>query len=468
MLRKGIDVYCYVSLPGAYVNFSLPGKDIIRRDSSQNFTGNQLDLEWPHADWRGRGCFKWTVFGQAGNVLVSREVTVNAMTGSMYGASSIAPFDTPAVMKDDHCVCYGYYVAGKGVLGLSDRHQIWVTVTPRRDNWMGDLIPPGSAIEQRSFSLFVLPGTHNAGMNTMDKISAFMRNQTKAPIIGATAVKFTKLSSLLAWRCIHNLAITQKESVTDMLKIGTRMFDFRPAFLYGVSAAKARSIENVYATHARIPGISMAKFLKELVSFLEDNTTEIVVLCLKHGGSRGCEKPTRTQLKWALESAFPASIQVGWGYAFLGKSVAELRASKTRVIIPEGAKGFDTWKGENHRAFSPEKIINNVFEKLTTERQAEAHITRLRCALTPTATGRGIIAHSAISGPSSSPLMEVKARSDIKTLKWIRDHALERLKADTSITVGNDFIDGQTVDACVSLSARRFGVPDPVLMDGNV
>lgn len=58
--------------------------------------------------------------------------------------------------------------------------------------------------------------------------------------------------------------------------------------------------------------------------------------------------------------------------------------------------------------------------------------------------------------------MGVKFRSDIQTLKWIRDHALEHIKVDCSIDVAVDFVEGQTVETCVSLSAKRLGVDNPV------
>ncbi|KZT53892.1 PLC-like phosphodiesterase [Calocera cornea HHB12733] len=462
MPSKGIDAYCYVGLPGAHVDFTVAGKNVIRRDCGNNFTASRLDMDWSNADWHGCGLYSWTVFGTDGKALTSREVTVNTLTGRMYGTSSLAPFNTPAIIQKDYCICYGYYVAGKGVLGLTNRHQSWVTVTPRRSNWMGELVPPGSCVETKSFSLFVLPGAHNAGMNTMDNFPAFMHMQTKPPVMTPTQARIAALSMRLCRRGIHNMAITQKESITAMLHIGTRMFDFRPAFLSGVSPSNARSIENVYATHVRIPGIDLATFLKELIDFLKDNPTEIVVLSLSSAGIRGCEQPKREALRRAVNRAFPESLRVGWGHALLSESVAELRASRIRVIVPDGATGYDAWSGKNHRAFTPDKIINNVFRSLNAERHAAVHITKLRCALTPTATGKGIVAHSAISDKSSSPLMEVKARSDLKTLKWIRDHALEHLKADTTITVTNDFIDGQTVEICVTLSDRRFGIPDPV------
>ena len=84
---------------------------------------------------------------------------------------------------------------------------------------MGQLVPPGSSAEQKPFSLFVLPSVHNAGMNDMTSATA---------LIGAvgTSYAMTPLAGLLAVAVgkdgVHNYAITQKESITDMLKIGTR------------------------------------------------------------------------------------------------------------------------------------------------------------------------------------------------------------------------------------------------------
>lgn len=45
----------------------------------------------------------------------------------------------------------------------------------------------------------------------------------------------------------------------------------------------------------------------------------------------------------------------------------------------------------------------------------------------------------------------------MKTLPWIRAHALKNLQADRNIVIMNDFIDGATTDTSIELSRRRLG-----------
>ena len=47
---------------------------------------------------------------------------------------------------------------------------------------------------------------------------------------------------------------------------------------------------------------------------------------------------------------------------------------------------------------------------------------------------------------------------DMQTLPWIKANALDRLQAEKTIVLMNDFIDGATTDTSIELSRRRLGV----------
>lgn len=54
--------------------------------------------------------------------------------------------------------------------------------------------------------------------------------------------------------------------------------------------------------------------------------------------------------------------------------------------------------------------------------------------------------------------METKANLDIATLPWIRDNALNNLRAPKNIVILNDFVDGATAWTAYELSIQRFGL----------
>ena len=107
MPSKGIDFYSYVSLPDADVEFSVPGKRILFRDYSNNYTGDHLEVEYANTDIVGDGEVKWEVHGTTNTVIASRSVGVNSLFGMM-GGDHLVPLETPAIFGDDFCVCYGW------------------------------------------------------------------------------------------------------------------------------------------------------------------------------------------------------------------------------------------------------------------------------------------------------------------------------------------------------------------------
>ena len=107
-----------------------------------------------------------------------------------------------------------------------------------------------------------------------------------------------------------------------------------------------------------IPGISLNSFLTQLGDFLKDHPTEIVTLSLSGAGLVDCDQPSKDDLRKIVNDALASKgINVGWEASLLKKSIAELRATKTRVIVPENGQGSGTWDAGNHAAFTPEKIL---------------------------------------------------------------------------------------------------------------
>ena len=62
------------------------------------------------------------------------------------------------------------------------------------------------------------------------------------------------------------------------------------------------------------------------------------------------------------------------------------------------------------------------------------------------------------SNASTSCLTSTKGNLDRQTLPWIRENALERLQAERTLVIMNDFIDGASADTSVELSRIRLAM----------
>ena len=95
---------------------------------------------------------------------------------------------------------------------------------------------------------------------------------------------------------------------------------------------------------------------------------------------------------------------------------------------------------------------------MTTEGQAAFPITVLQCQATASRI-KDVLAYSVLaSNAATSCVMETKARCDMKTLRWIEENAVERLRGEKILVVMNDFLEGGTVDGGIGLSKKRLGL----------
>lgn len=86
----------------------------------------------------------------------------------------------------------------------------------------------------------------------------------------------------LAPNIVSSLAITQKDSLQNILALGARYFEFRPAFTH--NQVRQYLPDKPYFQHSAIPGMAYDEFLSGVVQFLCDNVTEIVVVQLRWDG----------------------------------------------------------------------------------------------------------------------------------------------------------------------------------------
>ncbi|KAK4910683.1 hypothetical protein LTR66_017412 [Elasticomyces elasticus] len=122
------------------------------------------------------------------------------------------------------------------------------------------------------------------------------------------------------------------------------------------------------------------------------------------------------------------------------------------------ASKYDSWTAPAYATLHSEPIISR-FESMTSEGQLATDLTILQCQATSQSIKEVLVYSVLASNAATSCLTSTKAMGDMRILPWIRENANKRLKAERTVVVMNDFIDGATCDTCVEMSRERFSWP---------
>ncbi|PWY66024.1 hypothetical protein BO70DRAFT_366636 [Aspergillus heteromorphus CBS 117.55] len=469
MPSKGISVYSYVGVPGYAVGFTVPKQQALR-DATANFTGHHLEVESSHIEGLHHftGRFEWTVF-RYGEAVASAHNDISSLTGQVQGGTMVATEDFHPIVTEDAIITYGFYAAGHGEVGLPNRHQCYVTVCARTNaDWMARVAPPGTPAAQRPFSRFVLAAPHDNGMNSMTTCEAIFQH-LDTDMLGLVR----KLVPLMAHvdhvpdhflmrklpHIVYGLSITQKKAISRMLAMGARYFEFRPAKLLPQFQRVSALRDTFYFQHACIPGLAFDDFLREQVAFLDEHPAEIVTVHIRWDNIvADCQRPTPDEISALLDEACAQAQQapLRWGgQESFAQPIEALRQAGRRLIVVTQADKYDSWTAEAYATLRPEPILAR-FEGMTTEGQASSDLTVLQCQATSQSIKEVLVYSVVAAEGASSCLTATKGALDMHTLPWIRAHALERLQADRTIVIMNDFIDGATVDTSILLSQQRL------------
>ena len=263
----------------------------------------------------------------------------------------------------------------------------------------------------------------------------------------------------IAPNIIRALAITQKDSLDNILASGARYFEFRPCHLHKQFLPFSPLPNKLYFQHGPIPGMAYDEFLQGVVMFLVGHSSEIVVVQLRDDGVPAeCARPTSTELQDEVNAALTfaaGSIVCGTLDDIRTNTISQLRCQRKRLIIFGATDSYGSYTDAAYATLNGDSIVAE-FQNLSTERQSSKPFTVIQCQATPTNV-KGVIAYSVVAAnASTSPMLATKPVCDSKTLPWIREHLLEHLKAEQFIALMNDFIDGATADVAVSLSQQRL------------
>lgn len=333
---------------------------------------------------------------------------------------------------------------------------------------MGAVAPPGSPQSKLPFSRFVLAAPHDNGMNSMQSADAVLSaidrdvaGDLRKIVPGLHFFSHIPDEALVHMlpNIVYGVSITQKKEVDVMLALGARYFEFRPAELLPAFQKVSKLPNKFYFQHACIPGIAFDDFLGHQVTFLDKNPTEIVTIHIRFDNIvKACRKPTEEEIHQHLNDAC-GKAQNGhltWGHReCFSQPIDELRLRGQRLIVIVMAEKYDSWTAEAYATLKADPILAR-FESMNTAGQEATDITVLQCQATSQSI-KEVLAYSVISAnAATSCLTSTKGALDMKTLPWIRKNALERLQADKTIVIMNDFIDGATTDTSIELSRRRL------------
>jgi hypothetical protein len=470
MVSKGITVYSYISVDGYEVRFEVPGAHVVNT-AKDNHGCKDLEVESKniHGLENFTGRFAWRILKNSLEI-ANRWANINSMTGKLEGGNMRSTAEDVSIFIEDVIISFGFYDAGKGEVGLTSKDQCYVVVTNNQSTWMGTLAPQGTATAQKPFSRFVLVAPHDDGMDTMQNADAVINGLDANGLAKLDAnlpelrwfgelVPSTVLVHMIP-NIVYCLAITQKDTISTMLALGARYFEFRPAHLIPQFQEISGLEDKLYFQHACIPGLAYDVFLDQVVSFLTTHTAEIITIHIRRDGIVGeCKKPDQQELDEYMARALAKSnghLRCGPESCFT-EPIDVLRNSGQRLIcIVEGAK-YDSWTAQAYATLSAAPILGR-FESMNTEGQEAYPLTVLQCQATSQSIKEVCVYSVFAANAATSCLSETKAMLDQQTLPWIKDNVLERLRAEKPIVVMNDFIDGATVDVAIGLSKARLSM----------
>jgi hypothetical protein len=466
MLSKGVNYY--------FVNTSELAMSSQALNADGSISMNQTDIQNQPAYFCTGNCqIEASVLPPAatGSITVNAGGTtlnesINAITGTSSGPLSNM-MQTNAVITDNYNLSYGFFDAGTGVgTGLTNQDQIYGYLTPPQQNWMGNLASQNASVNNAPFANFVLPGAHDSGTFDLTAVNAICSNPISlAALITILGPVFGSLIANDAPSVITGVAVTQKDNITSMLNLGCRYFDFRP----GMMPTPINQIaSDIYHIHTIIPGYPFSSFLMDILTWLNNNPSEIVVISLGGSGFLDVTIPTINELQSILieaqQNTKTQSIQIG-STSDLQTVYADLISQNKRLFFlntQDGAFGdwyparkYDSYN-DSYNTTNPENIIT-ALQAMNTGGQANADFTVLQLQGTATGQNVGAIITSLIASSSNAyePLISTKANFDSNTYPWLLNNVSTNLSNNQLLVMLNDFVDNGLATVASSLTLER-------------
>lgn len=472
-LRKGVDSYTFMTKPASSMDFSVPKNTQSITALYQMLTVNQqVDSSNIPGGLNFTGPYTWKALSKGG-VIDSKSNQINTFTGNLKGGDMTDMMKMPSeILEADKegavAVSFGFYDSGPGWHVMTNQDQCYVYVTDSYETWMKTI---GDEFKDMPFHRFALPGAHDAGMNTMATVKHILDSPQANSFTSLLLMLFQTLSKTITSsshleKAILFLAITQKDTFKTMLNLGIRYFDYRPGYLYGGIDSTDKTL---YHQHAMIPGSSYLDFLVEVLEWLKDHESEIVVVNCNTAGfyDHDTMDPSVSDLNKVLadarQQAGVSASDVGTGdVSSLSKTYQQLIDNKTRLIflnqIDNETTKYDSYSDSLYATLEPASVIK-ALSLMNKEEQQKYDYTVLQIQGTSTAAP-GVIKYIIetilpFSSQASSPLMCTKGNFDHSTLPWLTANLNKNLSNNYLAVVLNDFADNATVSHCIKITRER-------------
>jgi len=180
--------------------------------------------------------------------------------------------------------------------------------------WMGEL--PQQVREAPLLSLCI-PGTHNSFTYTLERTGTAGPDQPG--FVKQVITKFPGISS----KTLHKWSVTQVLNLSRQLESGVRYFDIR-------LQAITEEDERVFKILHCLLGTDIVGLMKEVKSFLDENTSEVVILDFQR--LYEFEEDDHVTLIHHLQTQFQ-DLLCSWGQDISRISLASLQDSGTRLIL---------------------------------------------------------------------------------------------------------------------------------------
>ncbi len=383
---------------------------------------------------------------------------------------------------------YGFYDSGggydSGKFPYTRHEQSYAYLgDEKRPNWMKELVSNNTGLNEAPFSVFVLPGAHDAGMNTSENITKIVDNFNITSAIGtaiaawlasaftialsAVIAAITALASSVIQNILVGLGVTQKDSITDMLNMGTRYFDFRPGYAADITGVKSAIGDGLFHQHYFLPGMDFVDFLNEIVAWLDQHSGEIVVISLGFAGFYDdAMKPDPDVLTSKINAAISnnnSSLVTG-NIHDASKSYKELISANKRLLFfnnqakVNDADKYDSYN-KSYQTLDPQNIITALEKMDPIPPKSNFLYTVLQ--LQGTANGVSalwptLIYNEKIKGTAAqSPLLMTKGKFDFSTYRWAKNN-LQNFSYQYPLVILNDFVDPAMSHISETATLERF------------
>ena len=467
-ISKGVDYYAYLSSGTFSITFEKPGETYsigfvslgaVGAMQQGSFQISESDIGF--SEHTGR--FQWTAY-QNGQKLVNHYAEIAPSTGNLGDSDMNNMMGTPSVIDSDYAMSFGFYDAGSATgLPATNEDQFYVYLTEKYSDWMGDLARVMPSILTKPFGVFALPGAHDSGMFDSSTYKSIVKNPINAETLTSALNQWIPtLGGVLASYSILYIglitAFTQKDNITTMLDLGIRYFDFRPGYCYKNLAP------GIYHQHNFIPGYSYENFLTDILNWLKNHPSEIVVVSLKFDGfANDSMKPSASDLDQIARNtrdSIDTSIQFGDKNS-LDTNYGNLIESKQQLIflneldLPSDAKPYDSYSDGSYATTNVSTILKSL-EDMPKNLPKTYDYTILQLQGTVSNIHSILVSSGMTRSECSSPLLSTKAKFDSITYPWLIANVPNDFKKTKLIVFLNDFADNALVSHSIEVTRQRI------------